>query len=86
MRRCRKMLSVRRGWSPGYFETNGTRPCSGYLRMAVKSWAFSSSSIKLSASQDVSKVMSSKMPVCHSARSFYTQKIRPSEAEVGDFE
>lgn len=82
------MLSVRRGWSRGCFHTNGdlTKPRGGYLRMEVKSLAFSSSSIKLPASQDVSKVMDSKTPDCYLTRSFYTQKIRPSEAEVGDFE
>ena len=54
--------------------------------MEVKSLAFSSSSIKLPASQDVSKVMNSKTPDCYSTRPFYTQRVRPSEAEVGDFE
>ena len=54
--------------------------------MKVMPLALSSSSIKLPASQDIFKVVNSKTPDCHSTRSFYTQKTRPSEAEVGDFE
>lgn len=57
--------------------------------MEVKSLTFSSSSIKLPASQDVSKVMNSKTPVSIQRARFTCKNLDPRKrnaAEVGDFE